>query len=196
MTHQIKRKSNVDFVYVTLFGGPLVPDLEHSIEEIVNRKYAIPAKVEFNSSWKINHLCGNCHEQVSFGEHYGRTREFEFIEELNSINYSLDFLKNLTSLFSGLKLGVVNGESYINRTDFHYEYDMQRMTSVEPVLYNCANCKTEYLANIRIGLPLYPEKNMPFGMLGAICIDEILQIAVEGNKRFAEVAEENKVRAS
>lgn len=193
---RIKKKSNIGSVFVNLFGNTLAREM-NSIGSVVNEKYEIPFEIEFNSSWRVSHSCGNCHHEVSFGENYDAgTKEYKLIKGLNSTNYTLDFLNNLILLFNGLELGKVNGEFYLNRQDFQYEFDIQRMTSVAPILYNCPNCKTEYLAIIRVGMPQLPERNMPSGIVGKICIDEIIQIEVEGSKRFIEVAEERSVNTN
>jgi hypothetical protein len=115
------------------------------------------------------------------------------IEDLHSEKYTLAFLNNITLLFKGLKLTMVNEVYYLNRLDFQYNSDLQRTTPDAPILYNCAHCKTEYLARVRIGFPQAPEKPMPQGTTGKICIDEIIQIEATGARNFATVLKESRL---
>jgi hypothetical protein len=190
--NQVKKRSNIEEVEVSFFGKIL--ELEMPAVEKGHIKYKVPFEVEFNSSWKITHTCGNCNKEVSFGKDYEtHVTGYTGFNDMDSEKYKPAFLKNIVSLFKNLKLEQVNGIYYINRVDFEYVSDLQRMTSVSPVLYTCPNCKTDYLARFIIGDPVAPEKGIPNGYTGEFSVDEIVQIEKADCKSFLNVMGENKI---
>jgi hypothetical protein len=156
-----------------------------------------PFSFLFNCSWKVEHKCCNCAQAVSFGlgsqsaNSDVRTHQFGY---LCSKYYLEDFLKVFPQLFSSTELKEWEGKLFVI-SDNIFEPDYPITSSIEPMLYNCPVCNADFLARIRIGYPLLPEKNMPGGMLGKIFIDEIVYVKVDGDKHFIDLIEENKVIA-
>ncbi|MCS3797832.1 hypothetical protein [Niastella sp. OAS944] len=191
---QINKRANIEEVYVHFFGKVLEPKMKLPTELPYNSKNKVPFEVEFNSSWKISHECKNCFRNVSFGEDYEtHAAAYTKFNNMDSRNYKTEFLNNIVQLFKNLELRAVNSVYYINSLNFEYVSDLQRMTSLSPILYHCPHCKTEYLARFGIGVPQAPEKGNPMGYTGNIFVDEIIQIETANDKGFAGLLEENKI---
>lgn len=191
---QIKKISNIEDVYVSFFGKVLQQEMYCPTELPFTSKNAIPFQVDFNSSWKISHECNYCYQTVSFGEDYETfATGYTAFKKMDSGNYNTNFLSKIVQLFKNLKLGAVDGVYYINSTTFEYVSDLQRTTSLSPILYHCPHCKTEYLARFGIGYPWPPEKTNPSGYIGIIFVDEIIQIETANAKSFVRLLEENKI---
>lgn len=192
--NQINKRSNIKDVSVSFFGKVLEPKMTSATELPFNSKNKVPFEVEFNSSWKISHECKNCFQNVSFGEDYEtHATGYTKFNNMDSRNYNTEFLNNIVQLFKNLELRAVNGVYYINSLNFKYVSDLQRTTSLSPILYHCSHCKTEYLARFGIGVPQAPEKGNSTGYTGRIFVDEIIQIETANAKGFVGLLEENKI---
>lgn len=194
--NQINKRSNIEDVYVSFFGKVLEPKMKSATELPFNSKNKVPFEVEFNSSWKISHECKNCLQNVSFGQDYEtHATGYTKFNNMDSRSYKTEFLNNIVQLFKNLELRAVNGVYYINSLNFEYVSDLQRMTSLSPILYHCPHCKTEYLARFGIGVPQAPEKGNSTGYTGNIFVDEIIQIEIPNAKGFVGLLEEKKFDA-
>jgi len=61
-------------------------------------------------------------------------------------------------------------------------------------MITCQSCKAEYLAVVRVGLPLYPEKNLPLGKHGSLQIAQIIQIENDSGITFMDLLEDAKIQ--
>ena len=142
--NEINIKSTIGSVTINLSGNMLIPEITETVPGIKNMQATIPAEFQFNSSWQVSHLCGTCNNEISFGENYSSdsySASYKIISKLDTQHFRLSFLENIIALFNNLEAGAVNGVFYINRKDFVYEFDMQRMTSESPVFYTCPSVR-------------------------------------------------------
>ena len=158
---------------LSYFGKQLI---ETVLKETKEQNLKLPLNFSFNHSWEFQHLCLHCKEPVSIIEDFHtKTKNFIVITNLNSKHFNRSLICEIGSFFSKLDSIEIDGDIYLNRNDFDYTFDFQRKSSENLVNYNCENCNTTYLGLIRIGYPLYPEKNLPFGKLGNVEIEEIFE---------------------
>jgi len=156
------------------FGLPL---FKTELKETKEQNLLLPSNFSFNHSWEFQHSCSNCKKTISFQEDFHtKTKNFAVITNLNSKHYKLSLIYDLGSFFSKLSCVEIDGDVFLNRNDFDYAFDFQRKNSVNLVNYSCDNCKADYIGLVRIGYPLYPEKNLPSGKLGNVEIEEILEV--------------------
>ncbi len=143
----------------------------------------------------IEHRCLRCSNTTVFDHNYAN-REFSYVlvENLNTEYFRIDILEVFVKLLDNIEVREIDNVYYLNKLDFNYEYNIQRMSSVAPVTYACVNCLAEYIAILRIGLSVNPDRGLPFGEIGRIYIGGITQVEVEGGKQFMDLVEEYKVK--
>jgi hypothetical protein len=135
----ILRIHNIDY---QTFGKALVKEL---VKEDIRNSSLIPVSFKFNSNWNIKFTCEKCKKEVLISEDYeNQTKTFSTFSNLNSKNYSMIFLEDIAKILSNLALVVINGVSYINRVDFNYQFEFQRISSFTPSISMCTNCDTSY----------------------------------------------------
>lgn len=159
------------------FFGPKL--LKNASGESSEGMFKLPFEFCFNHSWEFQHNCINCGELTGITEDFElKSRNFEFISDVNSTNFNKSVLQDISKMFTGLYTIEVDGIMYINRSNFTYDLEFQRRSSVTLTRYNCINCDIDYTGLIRIGYPLTPERNNPTGNLGIVEIDEILEMKI------------------
>lgn len=167
----IIKEGRVDF-----FGKPLIESTVR-LETKTDGEIKLPFQFSFNSGWKFSHRCCNCKSDVYIFEDFeSKRKNFKVIPNINSSNFETSLIKTIASYFKNLDAVNVDSIFYLNRTNFDYQFDFQRKSSIHLTYYSCENCNSEYLGVIRIGYPLFAEKNIPFGKLGEVNIEEIVQI--------------------
>ena len=182
----INKVEQIHQVRYILYGEPL------------SKLSSIPFTFLYNCSWKIEHECCSCMQPISFGLHYNSSESqwpkvsYQQLKYLCSKYYKDDFLKLFPLLFSSTELREWKGKLFVI-SDNIFDSDFPVTSSIEPIVYNCPACKADYVARIRIGPPLEPERDMPQGRVGKIFIDEIVQVKVDEDKHLLELAEENKI---
>ena len=149
---------NITEFKIEYYGEAFLKDFNVELID-KNQTLSIPTILQFNSSWKITHTCDNCHKDVVFIEDSRKPeRNYNIINNINS-NFRADtFLKEVCAIFPKLEQVELEGIKYINRTDFIYQFDIQRKTSVELMHHRCKNCDSDYIGIIRIGYPLERER--------------------------------------
>lgn len=162
---------------VKFFGNELIKtDLIKS--EILNLE--IPTNFKFNQSWEFRHNCTNCKNTVSICEDFDNNiKTFRVISCINSLSYEIEFIQDLSLIFQNIELVEIEGITYLNRKDFVYEFEFQRKSSINFINYSCNECGATYLGLIRIGYPLFPEKNLIMGRLGNVEIDGIFEVNID-----------------
>jgi hypothetical protein len=157
-----------------------------------------PFSFLYNTNWKVEHKCCCCAQTVSFGLdeeppiYDVRSHQLEY---LCSKYFREDFLKIFPHVFSSTELKEWKGNLLVI-SDNLFDPDFPITSSIEPILYNCSVCNADYLARIKIGYPLLPEKNMPEGRVGKIVIGEIVYVKENGSKHFIDLVKENQVTAA
>jgi hypothetical protein len=167
---------------INFFGNKIInSEILLESEENVN----IPLKFKYNSSWEFYHNCLKCNLKVSFGENFDlKKNNLELINNLNSVNYKLEFLEKISYCFKDIELIEIQNVYYLNRKDFNYTHEIQRKSSISFRFYKCEKCESEYIGIIRIGYPLFPEKNLIGGDLGGVEISQINMINPKFNFMF------------
>jgi len=156
------------------FGKHLV---QTELKETKEQNLILPSNFVFNHSWEFQHSCSNCKGPISIQEDFQtKTKNFKVITNLNSKHYNQSLIYDIGSFFSKLNCVEIDGDIYLNRNDFDYAFDFQKKSSVNLINYKCESCNVSYLGLVRIGYPLSPEKNLPFGKLGNIEIEEIFEV--------------------
>lgn len=160
---------------IEYFGKPFLKGIDFELADN-SQTHSIPATLEFNSPWKIIHNCIECDNEVLFIEDSQKPeRNYSIINNINSNCRNIKFLKEICRVFPRLKLIELKGVTYINRTDFDYQFDMQRTSSIELKYHNCNNCNANYLSVIRIGYPTESEKGLR-DYFGCIEVDQITYV--------------------
>lgn len=57
---------------------------------------------------------------------------------------------------------------------------------MQPYYYQCSHCLSNYLLNMIIEYPRYPERGNTEGMIGLVILNEIISFETEGDKSFLE----------
>jgi hypothetical protein len=169
-------KTKIQSGTLKYFGNQLI---DTNLVETKIFDLAIPANFSFNHSWDFQHNCSNCKNKVSICEDFEKkTKTFRVIDGIDSSRYNIQVITDLSSMFQKIEAIEIENITYLNRTDFNYEFEFQRKSSISLIDYCCCSCNAIYLGSIRIGYPLYPEKNLIEGELGNVVIDEILEVNV------------------
>ena len=189
-------KVSIKRIGVILYGKKIIND-NLPVLRNEQRNITIPNHFKFNSNWIITFECLKCKSTLQFGQNFENNKiELTRIENLNSKSYNSTFLEIFLILFENLELNKVDNTLYLNRKDFNYEFDFQKMSSVSFLYYCCDLCSYEYLAKIRIGLPQLPERNIPFGEYGIVEIDEIINVKTSDGKMFTQLVSDNRKEKS
>lgn len=151
--------------------------IDTTLIESKEGKLIIPLEFKFNHSWDFSHKCTNCECNVSICEYFEKkTKNFKVINGINSSKYDLQFMIDLGSMFQKIESKEIENITYLNQTDFNYEFEFQRKSSISLIEYYCNSCKTVFIGPIRIGYPLFPEKNIIEGKIGSVEIEEIFEV--------------------
>lgn len=144
---------------INFFGKNYLDDID--VEVIGSEvNFQLPKNLNFNSNWEIIHDCLNCENQVTFTENLeNQFRNYKSIIDVNTSKRSYKFLEKVISLFPNLKIVKLNGVYYVNRTDFEYTHEIQKVSSIELKLHKCKYCYANYLSIIRIGGPIPVERS-------------------------------------
>lgn len=187
----ITKKVTVNHIRVLLYGEPLSEKIKISF---TNNTYfgSIPLSFNYNCSWKVEHSCTHCQQNVSFGLHYDSTKSnhpqlsYNKIAYLCSKYFTNSFLEEFPLLFNSTSVKEFQGDFFVISNDiFREEYPVT--SSIEPIYYACLNCDTEYLCRFRQGFLIEPDPQYTSGMLGKIFIDEIIQVVTNDNKKVADL---------
>lgn len=170
-------KSKINIVSLKFFGKKLI------INDLIESKEGeliIPSSFKFNRSWELSHKCSNCENNVLFCDDFEKnTNSFNIINGIDSSKYNLQIIYDLASIFQLIEAIEIENITYLNRTDFKYDFEFQRKSSISLIDYKCTFCNTNYLGLFRIGIPLFPEKNLREGKLGTVSIDEIYEVNIQ-----------------
>ena len=167
---------NVEQISLNYFGEVLI-DLKHEKIAPLQATYKIPTELAYNSSWILTHSCLKCNCQIKIIQNYQSIdRSYTILADLNSHHHSLAKLQELCEIFDNIKLVKVNEVYYLNRIDFEYQHELQRKSSISLMKYYCPDCDSIYLAQIRIGLPVEPDKYNVKGLIGKIQVVQISRI--------------------
>jgi hypothetical protein len=160
---------------IEYFGSPYLKDFEVEFYS-KNQILSVPSDLNFNSAWQIIHECTICSNEVKFVESGKQNeRNYKTLKNIDSKSRKYEFLAEVCKIFPNLEIVKLDNVNYVNRTDFNYEYDMQRKSSVELKHYCCDFCNSDYLSIIRIGYPLEREKGN-LAMTGKINVVQITQV--------------------
>ncbi|MDG1332434.1 MAG: hypothetical protein P8P74_08895 [Crocinitomicaceae bacterium] len=186
------QKGTVPSVSIVLYGKQLIDDLDVPALDI-QEQTAIPSSFQFNSSWRIEHECLSCGNVIGIDQDFEEsTSNFTVLENVDSFNYSQQFLDNIATLFDSVELVKIQEVSYLNRLDFQYDFDFQRKSSVNITHSKCQNCKADYLGLIRVGSPMPTERGMEQGQTGTVEIADLVMVDTEiGFKEYCELHKTN-----
>lgn len=175
-------------VNISRYGKKLIKDLEAD-DFSAHESADVPLVFGFNSSWKMEHDCLSCDGVVTVDQNFDKNESnLSVLKSIDSSNYSRDFLDEIATVFDTVELVEVDDVFYLNRTDFQYDFDFQRTSSVDLTHYCCASCKSDYLALIRVGFPMSPERGMEQGRAGRLEVAEIVMVSsVNGFKEQLEI---------
>lgn len=192
----IKKTAEIKEISYSLYGEPLVKDIQEQPERGTFYKKKIPFQFKYNSSWKVGHTCHKCQNQILFGEEsdsngHVHRNGFDILKYVCSKYYDKKFLKVFPKVFTATELKQVNEKFYVI-SDGIFENDYPVTSSITPLFYTCPNCQAEYLVRFRQGFPYAPDAGMPAGMPGTVFIDEIVQIKDETGKRFSDFVLEER----
>ena len=192
----LNKTGNILNVTYTLYGERLSEEIAEK-GELEKHDISIPFSFLYNSNWKVEHECAKCKHTVSFGLHVDSGKKFNTnylqLDNICSVYYDNNFLKEFPALFSSTQLKEFEGEYFVIE-DGIFDPFFPISTSIEPILYNCPECKTQYMARMKKASPLLPDRNMPFGKPGKIIIDEIIQVEVEGGKSIIDFEKESSIK--
>lgn len=169
-------KSKINIVSLKFFGKKLI---NTELIESKEGELIIPSSFKFNHSWELSHKCSNCENRVKLSEDFEKnTKTFNIINGIDSSKFENQIIYDIASIFKIIKAIEIEDITYLNRTDFEYNFDFQRKSSISLTEYKCTYCNTIYLGLFRIGTPLFPEKNLTEGKLGTVSIDEIYEVNI------------------
>ena len=170
------QKGRVPHVAVFLYGKQLIENLEVG-DSTSGKHVEIPTNFKFNSSWKIEHSCLSCGNSVSVDQNFEESESnFSVLKNIDSFNYARTFLNEISALFDSIELVNLDEVVYLNRTDFNYDFDFQRKSSIDLTHYSCDSCQNDYLGLIRIGFPLPPERGLETGRVGQVEVADLVMI--------------------
>lgn len=178
------KKGRVPHVDISMYGEQLIENLE-VVDSTSHRHAEIPTSFKFNSSWKIEHSCLSCGNSVSIDQNFEKSESnFSVLKNVDSFSYARIFLNEISDLFDSIELVNLDEVVYLNRTDFNYDFDFQRKSSIDITHYNCDSCKTDYLGLIRIGFPSLPERGEETGRVGQVEVADL--VVIETSNSFNE----------
>jgi hypothetical protein len=194
----IKKSSPIDVVFIKLYGEALD---QHIVEKHLNADYEgrIPLQFQYNGSWLIEHRCQKCNGNCCFGFHFDSSKSpysnmsFFQMDYLCTKYYKKTFLTYISELFFQTRI-IENEKGAFAILKDNYDSDFPITSSIQPIIYQCPKCHSEFLCQLRNCFPNSPEKGCIEGLIGIIFIDEIIQIDIDGNKKFIELLEEHKIK--
>ena len=163
-------------MHLSHYGRKLIDQLETE-DFSVHEPLDVPFSFLFNSSWKIEHTCLTCQGIVTIGQNFDENDyALSMFRNINSSNFSHVLIEGISAIFDSIEVVELDGVLYLNRTDFPYEFDFQRKSSIDISHHACPSCESHYLSIIRHGLPTDPERGFEDGRAGSVEVAEIVMV--------------------
>ena len=163
-------------VDISRYGKKLINELDN-LDFSKHERHEVPLFFSFNSSWKIEHVCLACAETVTIDQNFDENEStLSIVKNLNSANYSRSIIEEIAAVFETIEPVEIDDVLYLNRTDFQYDFNFQRKSSVDVSHYCCQSCNADYLALIRVGFPMAAERGMEDGQVGRVEVTEMVMV--------------------
>ena len=170
------KTGRVHHVHLSHYGKKLIDQLETE-DFSVDEPLDVPFSFLFNSSWKIEHACLACGEVVTIEQNFDENDyALLMFRNINSSNFSHVLIEGIAAIFDSIEVVELDGVLYLNRTDFEYEFDFQRKSSIDLSHHTCPSCESHYLSIIRHALPTDPERGFEDGRAGSVEVAEIVMV--------------------
>jgi hypothetical protein len=186
----IKKTDQIHLINYGLSGKPFNDFIVEKQENGYWDYQVLPITFKYNSHWDVDFKCKKCSADVHIIEN--STASFSAFSRI----FSEKFIYLLNSLFQKTKVYGTNKSPYKFLTlDTFNEVDIDIffIPTLTFIHFSCQNCNDEYLCRFRRGYPCEPDKGCPEGIIGQVCIDEIIEIKIDGEKRFVDILEDNKI---